>query len=64
MSTDKASQGMIDANKQFGRAAKIATPDGRAIIRSAGNAVDAKDRADHKQRPPQKITGPQNWRRG
>jgi hypothetical protein len=43
---------------------KVPQPDGRAIIRSAGADVTKRYNATHKPKPPQKISDPQNWRRG
>ena len=56
------SQGMVKDTQP--RAHKVPQPDGAAIIRGIGRAVNAKDKAETKPRPAQHISDPQDWRRG
>lgn len=61
--SDAAAQGIISGRKAIGAVIPVARPDGKRIIRNAGNAVARKDAADHTNRkPPERAT--QNWRRG
>ena len=57
------SQGMVP-DPAHPRGRKAPTPDGKAIIRGIGRAVNAADRAATKPRPPQKVSGKQDWRCG
>lgn len=57
------SQGMVkDPARPRGH--RVAAPDGKAIIRGIGRAVTAADRAATKPRPPQRVTGKQDWHHG
>jgi hypothetical protein len=46
------------------KARPVARPAGQKILRGIQHAVSAEDAANTRPRPPQKITGKQDWRRG
>jgi hypothetical protein len=60
--SDPTQMGGVPGNRPAS-ATRVPTPDGKAIIRSAGNALNAKYRVDHKPRPPQPLPDRQNWRK-
>jgi hypothetical protein len=62
MSRRIPSQGMV-ADKRP-RATRVVDPDGKAILRGIGRAVNAKQAALDKPRPPQKVGGRQDWKKG
>jgi hypothetical protein len=58
-----ASQGMVrDPVNPKGHA--VAKPDGKAIIRGIGRAVNAQDAIETKPRPPQPLKDRQDWHKG
>jgi hypothetical protein len=62
-SINDPSQGQVEDPKNP-QARAVPARDGKAIIRAVGAAVNRKDAEDHAPRPPQRVTGQQDWRRG
>jgi hypothetical protein len=55
-------QGMVPYKQP--KATPVPTPNGTKIIAAAGRAVNEKYASDHAPRPPQRVGGLVDWRRG
>jgi hypothetical protein len=61
--SDPTQKGGVPGNRP-GSATRVAKPNGRKIIASAGRDVTKAYNAAHKARAPQVVTGKQNWKTG